>query len=171
MPGMYLVRMDDCMYGEPYRKARLWLTNIENLTCGGEVCNHDLPHPEALDGGKRNRQTATYPYGVVATIVEIIAANWDGSKPLGTDNSQIAADALLDEPMDMDDLKELYQKTGRKNVEVTRSGQTEYAEGCTKKDIAATMGPALPSAPPCATCVSGGDVDEDEGEPAEAEAG
>ena len=168
MPGMVLVRMDDCMFGEPYRKARLWLTNIENLTCGGEVCNHDLPHPEALDGGKRNRQTATYPYGVVATIVEIIAANWDGSKPLGSDNSQIAADALLNESDELDDVKELYQKTGRKNVEMTRSGQTEYAEGCTKKDMTAIMGPVLSKSK---GAVPSGTTDEIEEEPAEAKAG
>ena len=179
MPGMFLVRMDDCMFGEPYRKARLWLTNIENLTCAGEVCNHDLPHPEALDGGKRNRQTATYPYGVVATIVEVIAANWDGSSALGSVNSQITAEAFLDDSMDMSGQKELYQKKGRQNVADTRSGHTEYAEGCTKKDIAATKGPALLPGPrrigpgaaeaatPCATGEAEGGENGDEKEPEE----
>ena len=64
--------------------------------------------------------------------------------------------------MDVDDLEKLYQKTGRKNVEMTRSGHTEYAEGCTKKDIAATMGPALPTSSPSKIAVPGGAVGEDE---------
>ena len=147
MPGMFLIRMDDCMFGEPYRKARLWLTNIENLTCAGAVCNHDLPHPEALDGGRRNRQTATYPYGVVATIVEVIAANWDGQTALGSEESRLAAEAFVDDSMVEEELKELYRDKGRKNVADVRSGHSEYAEGCTKKDIAATKGPAVPPEP------------------------
>ena len=79
---------------------------------------------------------------MVATIVEIIAANWEGSdERLGTETSQIAADALLGESMDnLDDIKELYKKTGLKNVGILHA----VAKLGTPKGVPRrTMGPAL----------------------------
>ena len=143
MPGMFLVRMDDCMFGEPYRKARLWLTNIENLSTNGTVCNHEGPHREALYGGSQTRQTATYPYGLVAELVETIAANFVDSPSgyLGTDNSQIAAGIMLDETVTgKEEVQAQYQNKCLDHVGKTRSGKVEYVEGCAKEEPTSTTG-------------------------------
>jgi len=68
MIGMYLVRIDQCTHGTPYKKPQLWLTSNPQLVSEGSVCYHPMAHPEKLVGSKA-RRSSPYPEDLCIVIV------------------------------------------------------------------------------------------------------
>ena len=70
LPGMALVRIDQCTYGTPYQKPQLWLTTNERLKDYSALCYHVKPHGVTLVGKAKARASEPYPPELAADITE-----------------------------------------------------------------------------------------------------
>ena len=97
MPGIFLLRADDCMSGTPYMKPRAWFTTAASLAGStAAVCSHPNPHPEQITGGGKSRSTAPYPKVLVIKLVEGVISELEVNGSLVNNVAKEAAQLYLE---------------------------------------------------------------------------
>ena len=70
LPGLYLVRIDQCMHGTPFKKPQMWLTSNPELIKDARKCLHPT-HAIRLEGTATTK-SSRYP----VELAEAITDSW-----------------------------------------------------------------------------------------------
>ena len=150
-PGLYLVRIDHCTCGMPYKKPQFWLTTNPELMKEGEVCFHPTKHPETLVGSGKTRVSAPYPKVLAERITHAWGRCFTGDRKIRKDTKDAAramfrdlygdlaneekteADKLLREEVSR--VGQVMVLRGRRGAEAVSSDTTREEDTSNKLDI------------------------------------
>jgi len=145
------VRTDHCMYGTPYQKPQLWLTNCALLAAAGAVCCHPRPHPERLEGS-RSRRSQPYPLPLAGKLVECLAAELR-DRPAAARAAAVERRVRLKTPAGSAPSPEAVL-LGRQMLARVRHG----SPAASARELAAAAAEPAPPVPPATEAADGGPV-------------